>query len=116
MSKPISREELIGHICQNLTDNEKSITPRTLQRDLGYINELFNIEIAYDRSAGGYIVKQRGKTSSEYEALLQNFELLSRIDNDSGSASRRYWMRLEIGILSNLATSISAITVEYRSI
>lgn len=83
MSKPISREELIGHICQNLTENDKSITPRTLQRDLGYINELFNIEIAYDRSAGGYVVKQRGKTSSEYEALLQNFELLSRIDNDS---------------------------------
>lgn len=82
-TKATSKEELIRCACQNLSDKNSDITTRTLQRDFEYINELFGIQIAYDRSAGGYIIKERSKTASEYEILLQNFELLSRIDNDS---------------------------------
>lgn len=83
LSNVTSQEELIRCASSNLSDNGKEITPRTLQRDLDYINQLFNIRVGYDRSLDGYIVKERGKTAPEYEALLQNFELLSRIDNDA---------------------------------
>ena len=83
LTKATSQEELIRCASRNLSDNGKEITTRTLQRDLEYINQLFNISIAYDRSLDGYIIKERGKTAAGYEALLQNFELLSRLDNDS---------------------------------
>lgn len=83
LTKATSQEELIRCASRNLSDNGKEITARTLQRDLEYINQLFNISIAYDRSLDGYIIKERGKTAAGYEALLQNFELLSRLDNDS---------------------------------
>ena len=83
LTKVTSKEELIRCACQNLSVKNIDITTRTLQRDFEYIDDLFGIKIAYDRSAGGYIIKERGKTASEYEILLQNFELLSRIDNDS---------------------------------
>ena len=83
LTKATSQEELIRCASRNLSDNGKEITTRTLQRDLEYINQLFNINIAYDRSLDGYIIKERGKTAAGYEALLQNFELLSRLDNDS---------------------------------
>ena len=83
LTKATSQEELIRCASRNLSDNGKEITTRTLQRDLEYINQLFNISIAYDRNLDGYIIKERGKTAAGYEALLQNFELLSRLDNDS---------------------------------
>lgn len=82
-TKVTSKEELIRCACQNLNEKNIDITTRTLQRDFEYIHDLFGIHIAYDRSVGGYIIKERSETASEYEILLQNFELLSRIDNDS---------------------------------
>lgn len=82
-SKVTSKEELIRCACRNLSDKYSDITTRTLQRDFEYIEILFGIHIAYDRSMGGYVIKKRSELAPEYEVLLQNFELLSRIDNDS---------------------------------
>ena len=82
-SKATSPEELIRCASLNHSDHYNNITIRTLQRDFKYIHELFDMHIIFDRGLGGYIIKDRGQTAMEYEVLLQNFELLSRIDNDS---------------------------------
>ncbi|MBQ3174261.1 MAG: WYL domain-containing protein [Alistipes sp.] len=79
----ISREELIAYVKGFIGDDGDTITARTLQRDFHTIYDLFGIEITFDRSIGAYCVKSRGRTAPEDEALLQNFELLSRIDEDA---------------------------------
>lgn len=78
----ISSEELINAISTGLSHNAQPLTKRTLQRDFHIIEELFGIQIKHHRQLGYYIAEHYSHTS-EYEALLQNFELLSRIDNDS---------------------------------
>lgn len=80
---PISKDELIAYICRDLGYREQRITQRTLQRDLNIIATLFNISITFNRGVGGYVIENNDNTSKEYEILLQNFELLSRINQDS---------------------------------
>lgn len=79
----IRQEELIAYVESFIGDDGDTITARTLQRDFHTMHDLFGIEMAFDRSVGAYYVKSRGRTAAEYEALLQNFELLSRIDEDA---------------------------------
>lgn len=78
-----SKEELLKCVSQGLGGNSEGVTIRTLQRDFEVIYEIFDIKIGYSRERRGYCIISRGKTAHEYEKLLQNFELLSRIDDDS---------------------------------
>lgn len=83
LAQPINQEELIEYVSNDLAYTERKITPRTLQRDFNIIASLFNISIVYNRDANGYVAEYNSNVAQEYEALLQNFELLSRIDKDS---------------------------------
>ena len=79
----LRKEELLKFVSQGLGGNDKGVTIRTLQRDFEVISEIFDIKIGYSKERRGYCVISRGKAACEYEKLLQNFELLSRIDDDS---------------------------------
>ena len=79
----LSKDELINYATQGLGDHDESITIRTLQRDFTAIQDIFGIRIGYNRARKGYCILERGETAHEYEKLLQNFELLSRIDDPS---------------------------------
>ena len=42
-------------------------------------SSLFNISIVYNRDANGYVAEYNSNVAQEYEALLQNFELLKEL-------------------------------------
>lgn len=81
----VPTEELLAYVNSELRaryKNECGCSQRTLQRDFTLIAELFGIEIKHDKNKG-YHIAEFGYSSSGYEELLLNFEVLSAIALDS---------------------------------
>ncbi len=81
----VPTDQLLDYVNNELKvryKDECGCSQRTLQRDFILIAELFGIEIKHDKNKGYYIA-EFGHSSSGYEELLLNFEVLSAMAPDS---------------------------------
>lgn len=82
----VPSSEMTSHIQKELIlrDLYCGVNLRTIQRDIKDIEELFGIEIRFERGKGYYIAEEYSTPYEQYENLLLNFDLLSAMDADSG--------------------------------
>lgn len=85
----VSMEELERYVARCMENRGYAAKHlRTLQRDLGNINELFGITITHDKLHNGYhIEEQDEKLMERYEQLLLNFDLLNALADDNDLSS-----------------------------
>lgn len=79
----ISFEELQRTIMQELyTRGYDSVcSDSTLKRDIKELRKEFNLDIKYNRSTGGYELKQLKKNWLDVDCIIEPFELITAFDN-----------------------------------
>lgn len=79
----ISFEELQRTIMQELyTRGYDSVcSDSTLKRDIKELRKEFNLDIEYNRSTGGYELKQLKKNWLDVDCIIEPFELITAFDN-----------------------------------
>ncbi len=84
--KYVSSKELLHYLETNLQLRYGDIpgnSLRTIQRDIKAIDELFGIEIKYQKGLGYYIAERDTLSAGRCTDLLLNFDLLSALQADS---------------------------------
>ena len=81
--KFIPAEELISYLNlqMELRGYEVGLSLRSLQRDIGEIESLFEIEIKNQRGKGYYITERPENSDLRYDELLFNFDLLTSVNH-----------------------------------
>lgn len=87
-SKPFSSyEELKGYIENQLeylqlADDTLNIgfSKRTLQRDIREISNIFNIDIEYSKSGGGYYISQNESENMNFQRMVEAFDMFNSLN------------------------------------
>ncbi len=78
-----SFEEIHDYVVNELELNGEenaSFSVRTFQRDLAEIRSLFNIEIEYNRSQGGYFIAFDENDNTNFSRLVEAFEMFQSMN------------------------------------
>lgn len=80
-----SQQELLDNVNDSMNNRGfKSISGKTLERDLKNIEEAFGLTIGFDKKYQRYTIKEDLSTPNErFEELLFNFDLLNELDSNS---------------------------------
>lgn len=84
------KDELLRYVNDKMSDlyGYRSITGRTLERDINDISEFFGIGITYNRTKRGYFIRNDYSTYDDrISELMMNFDLVNALDRDTNLSS-----------------------------
>ena len=86
-AKPYSSYEEVNQYIESKVDNlqmrddtlEVGFSKRTFQRDIREISNIFGINIAYSKSAGGYFINQSEMENLNFQRMMETFDVFNSL-------------------------------------